>query len=332
MRVLIVKVSSLGDVVHCTPVVADILRAYPDAEIDWVVEEGFAGIVRIVRGVQGVIPFALRRWRKSLGSGRTWGEMAAFRRALRSKSYDAVLDTQGLIKTALVAAQAKLAPGGFVAGFGNRTEGAGYEPLAKLFYQRKVEMEPRIHVVDRSRRMVAEALRYALPDAIDFGLQPPADLPFNLPRPYVALVHATSRADKGWPLEAWVDVARALLARDYAIAVPWGSETERRTSESIREAIVAAVPGTVGRVVIPPRMSLPDVTAFLDQATAVVGVDTGLVHTAAALCKPTVALYNFTTSWRTGGYWTPNVHDIGNADAHPTSAQALDALRALGVL
>ncbi|KMY65502.1 glycosyl transferase family 1, partial [Desulfocarbo indianensis] len=128
MRVLIVKVSSLGDVVHCTPVVADILRAYPDAEIDWVVEEGFAGIVRIVRGVRGVMPFALRRWRKSLGSGKTWGEVAAFRRALRAKSYDAVLDTQGLIKTALVSAQARLTPGGFVAGFGTRTEGAGYEP------------------------------------------------------------------------------------------------------------------------------------------------------------------------------------------------------------
>lgn len=332
MRVLIVKVSSLGDVVHCTPVVADILRAHPEAEIDWVVEEAFAGIVRIVRGVHEVIPFALRRWRKSLGAGKTWNEMAAFRRALRTRPYDAVLDTQGLIKTALIAAQAKLAQNGFVAGLGNRTDGAGYEPLARLFYQRKIMMEPRIHVVERSRRMVAEALGYTLPDTIDFGLQPPAELPFALPRPYVALVHATSRADKAWPEAAWVDVARELLARDYAIALPWGSEAERRTSESIREAIVAAVPGTVGRVVIPPRMSLPDVTAFLDQATAVVGVDTGLVHIAAALCKPTVALYNFTTSWRTGGYWTPNVHDLGSADAHPTSAQALDALRALGVL
>lgn len=332
MRVLIVKVSSLGDVVHCTPVVADILRAHPDAEIDWVVEEGFAGIVRIVRGVHQVIPFALRRWRKSVGSAKTWGEMTAFRRALRTRPYDVVLDTQGLIKTALIAAQAKLTPTGFVAGLGNRTEGAGYEPLARLFYQRKIEMEPRIHVVERSRRMVAEALGYTLPDTIDFGLQPPAELPFSLPRPYVALVHATSRADKAWPEPAWVDVAQALLARDYAIALPWGSETERRTSESIREAIVATVPGMVGRVVIPPRMSLPDVTAFLDQATAVVGVDTGLVHIAAALCKPTVALYNFTTSWRTGGYWTPNVHDLGSAEAHPTSAQALDALRALGVL
>ncbi|MGL6155679.1 MAG: lipopolysaccharide heptosyltransferase I, partial [Ralstonia mannitolilytica] len=242
------------------------------------------------------------------------------------------LDTQGLIKTALIAAQAKLAPNGFVAGLGNRTDGAGYEPLARLFYQRKIMMEPRIHVVERSRRMVAEALGYTLPDTIDFGLQPPAELPFALPRPYVALVHATSRADKAWPEAAWVEVARELLAREYAIALPWGSEAERRTSESIREAIVAAVPGTVGRVVIPPRMSLPDVTAFLDQATAVVGVDTGLVHIAAALCKPTVALYNFTTSWRTGGYWTPNVRDLGSADAHPTSAQALDALRALGVL
>lgn len=332
MRVLIVKVSSLGDVVHCTPVVADILRAHPEAEIDWVVEEGFAGIVRIVRGVHEVIPFALRRWRKSLGAGKTWNEMAAFRRALRTRPYDAVLDTQGLIKTALIAAQAKLAQNGFVAGLGNRTDGAGYEPLARLFYQRKIMMEPRIHVVERSRRMVAEALGYTLPDTIDFGLQPPAELPFALPRPYVALVHATSRADKAWPEAAWVDVARELLARDYAIALPWGSEAERRTSESIREAIVGAVPGTVGRVVIPPRMSLPDVTAFLDQATAVVGVDTGLVHIAAALCKPTVALYNFTTSWRTGGYWTPNVHDLGSADAHPTSAQVLDALRALGVL
>ena len=322
----------MGDVVHALPVVSDLVAAHPGIEIDWVVEEGFAGLVRIVRGVQGVIPFALRRWRKSLGSGKTWGEVAAFRRALRAKPYDVVLDTQGLIKTALVAAQARLMPNGFVAGFGNRTEGAGYEPLARLFYQRKVHMEPRVHVVERSRRLVAEVLGYTLPDTIDFGLQPPAALPFTLPRPYVALVHATSRADKGWPQAAWVDVARELLARDYALVLPWGSETERRTSEAIREAIVAAVPGTVGRVVIPPRMSLPEVTTFLDLATAVVGVDTGLVHIAAALCKPTVALYNFSTSWRTGGYWTPQVHDLGSTEAHPTSAQALDALRALGVL
>jgi heptosyltransferase-1 len=327
MRVLIVKVSSLGDVVHNMPVVADIRHAYPDARIDWVVEEGFADIVRLVRGVNEVIPFALRRWRKSLWSADTRRQIATFRERLRDVAYDAVLDTQGLVKTALVAAQARLAPGGYVAGLANRTNGSSYESPVRWFYDRKITIATDTHVVTRSRQMVAAAMGYTLQDPPEFGLRAEAPLPFDLPPlPYVTLVHATSRADKGWPMASWVALGQELLARGYAVVLPWGSAGEHAVSEAIHQALAHP------HAVVPPRMSLATVTALLQGANATVGVDTGLVHIAAALDRPTIELYNFSTAWRTGGFWSERVVNLGAEGAPPTLDDVRNALHKLAVL
>src|SRR6202012_4666705 len=168
-KILIVRVSSLGDVVHNMPVIADIRRCHPDAQIDWLVEESFAGLVELVPGVRRAIPVSLRRWRKRILSVGNWREIGAFRRALAAEHYDLVIDCQGLIKTAWVASLAR----GSLVGLGNRTEGAGYEWPVRFFYQRRVPIEPRTHVVERTRQMVAAALGDPAPqptDDIDFGL------------------------------------------------------------------------------------------------------------------------------------------------------------------
>ncbi len=329
-KILIVRVSSLGDVVHNMPVIADIRRRYPDAQIDWLVEESFADLVELVSGVRRAIPFSLRRWRKRLLSLDNWREIRAFRRALAAEQYDLVIDCQGLIKTAWVASWAH----GPLVGLGNRTDGAGYEWPVRFFYDKCVLIEPRTHVVERTRQLVAAALGTPRPhptDDIDFGLdarraaQAVAQLGLNLPVPYVVFVHATSRADKQWPDAAWIELGQLLVRRGASLVLPWGSDAERATSERLAKEFGAAA-------IVPPRLSLPAVVGLIDGAAATVGVDTGLVHIAAALKRPTVELYNFATAWRTGGYWSPNVVNLGTAGQPPTLAQVKSALAGFGLL
>ncbi|WP_162499461.1 lipopolysaccharide heptosyltransferase I [Burkholderia mayonis] len=329
-KILIVRVSSLGDVVHNMPVIADIHRRHPDAQIDWLVEEGFADLVRLVDGVRNVLPFSLRRWRKQPGSSATWREIRAFRRRLAQERYDLVIDCQGLIKTAWVASWAR----GPLVGLGNRTDGAGYEWPVRFFYDKRVPIAPRTHVVERSRQLVAAAFGDPAPtpgDSIDFGLDTRgasralASLELNLPVPYVVFVHATSRADKQWPDEAWIALGEALVRRGASLVLPWGSDAERATSERLAKAFGAAA-------IVPPKLPLPAIVGLIDGAAATVGVDTGLVHIAAALKHPTVELYNFATAWRTGGYWSPDVVNLGTAGAPPSLSQVKDALASFGLL
>src|SRR6202012_1891256 len=167
-KILIVRVSSLGDVVHNMPVIADIRRRHPDAQIDWLVEERFAGLVQLVTGLRRAIPVSLRRWRKRILSIDNWREIGAFRRALAAEHYDLVIDCQGLIKTAGVASMAS----GPLVGLANCTDGAGFECPGLLFYDTRGPMEPRTHVVERTRQLVAAALNDPQPqptDEIDFG-------------------------------------------------------------------------------------------------------------------------------------------------------------------
>jgi heptosyltransferase-1 len=329
-KILIVRVSSLGDVVHNMPAIADIRRRYPDAQIDWLVEESFASLVELVHGVRRAIPFSLRRWRRGFASPENWREIGKFKRELAAEKYDLVIDCQGLIKTAWVASWAR----GPLVGLGNRTDGAGYEWPVRFFYDRRVPIEPRTHVVERTRQLVAAALDLPKPqmtDDIDFGIDTRratlavSELGLNLPVPYVVFVHATSRADKQWPDTAWIELGQSLVRRGASIVLPWGSEEERATSERLAKEFGAAA-------IVPPKLSLPAVVGLIEGAAATVGVDTGLVHIAAALKRPTIELYNFATAWRTGGYWSPNVVNLGTAGQPPTLQQVKSALAGFGLL
>ena len=292
MRVLIVKLSSLGDVVHAMPVVHDIRAAHPQALIDWVVEPGFAPLVRRVDGVHAVVECALRRWSKAWWTAAVRAEWHAFRARLEQTRYDAVLDLQGLTKSALIARLAPLASGGLRYGLANRTEGASHELPARWRVDRAIRIEPRIHALDRSRVLAAQALGYRAEGPPVFGLRAHAaatDGP-----PLLVLVHGTSRDDKLWPETNWIELGRRAIAEGWQIALPHAGEVERA-----RVARIAAAIGS-DAVQVWPAMNLDALVDRLGAAQGVIGVDSGLSHIAVALDLPHVQLYNWPTAWRTG--------------------------------
>lgn len=309
MRILIVKTSSLGDVVHMLPALTDAAHAMPGLSADWVVEEGFAAVPAWHPSVARIIPIALRRWRKQLGEATTWRELAAARRALGERAYDAVIDSQGLLKSAL---------------FTRWTRGPrwGYdwascrEPLASLFYTQRVHVPRELHAIERNRRLLAAALGYPLNDAaLDYGLStlaerlPPS--PLGLPERYVVALHGTSRIDKEWPEAHWIAVGLALAQRGLALLLPWGNPREHERAQRI----ATALPGSQ----VLPRLGLNELAAILARAQGVLGVDTGLMHIAAALGRPGLALYPATAPALTG---------VRSASGHPPipSLTPLDGL------
>ena len=298
MKILIVKLSSLGDVVHAMPAVQDIRRALPQARIDWVVERSFAPLVQRCEGVQRVIGCELRRWRKSPLGSQTRTEWRAFRAALRAQAYDAVLDLQGLTKSALVSRVARLAVGGQRFALANQTEGSSYEAPTRWAADVAIRIEPHVHAVTRSRELCARALGYELPQTLRYGLRAGAqarsqDAAHEAAGRCVALVHGTSREDKCWPEANWVELGRRLIAQGFTLGLPHGSEAERARSERLAGAL-----GAAARVW--PRLDLGQLTDRLAAGAGVIGVDSGLSHIAVALDQPHVQIYNFDTAWRTG--------------------------------
>ena len=302
MNILIVKLSSLGDVVHTMPAVQDIRRALPQAQIDWVVERSFAPLVQRCAGVRRVIPCELRRWRKAPFAVTTRAEWAAFKSELQREAYDAVIDLQGLTKSALVAWLARLAPGGQRYALANRTEGSGYEAPTRWVADQAIRIEPHVHAVQRSRELSARVLGYAVPDEEIYGLQPhrgqgeiaPEKIAIGMlsARPCVALVHGSSRADKQWPSAHWLELARRLDVAGFGVALLHGTDEEQRRSEALAREMTHAV--------VWPRLALDALTDALAGCAGVIGVDSGLSHIAVALDLPHVQIYNFDTAWRTG--------------------------------
>ena len=312
-NILLIKTSSLGDVVHNLPVVSDIRARFPRARIDWVVEEVYRDLVGTHPGVHRAIPVALRRWRGNPFKGAHWREFGQFRRALSDTRYDCVIDTQGLIKSALLARAASGTRHGY-AGSSAR------EPLAAKFYDVTHVVPRDLHAVVRNRRLAAMALGYQLPAALDYGIALPSGAgPIALPRPYCVLLHATSRADKLWPEPAWEQLGNELARQGYAAILPWGDSAERARSERIAHALPHAV--------VPPALGILGVAGLLAEAHAVIGVDTGLTHLAAALGRPVVALYCGTHPGLTGVYAAQGaqVRNLGGSRTAPEVDEVLTA-------
>lgn len=318
MRILLVKTTSMGDVIHNLPVTSDIRRRRPDAVIDWVVEDSFADIPRLHPAVRRVIPVAVRRWRKSLLSPATWGEIGAWRRAVRADIYDAIIDTQGLLKSALLAAQARGPKLGYAAD-------TVREPLAARFYDRTFAIPRDRNAVQRNRELAAAALGYSLGDLpLDYGLSVPSLTADWLPKgDYAVLLMATSRADKEWPEEDWRALGRALNATGLRCVLPGGSDAERARAGRLARDL--------GRAVATPAMALTELAELLAGAQLVVGVDTGLVHLAAALGRPTLAIYCASAPALTGVHADTPAINLGNSGAPPAAAAVVAAaLQLLG--
>jgi heptosyltransferase-1 len=300
VRVLIVKLSSLGDVVHAMPVVHDIINAHPGAVIDWVVEPGFAPVVRHVRGVNEVIECALRRWTKSWWTSATRSQWGAFRRQLRQHRYDAVIDLQGLTKSALIARLAH----GVSYGLANRTDGAGFEPTARWLVDHAIRVEPHIHVVDRSRVVAAQALGYRVEGPPQYGLRATSSIDSasvvidKAAPPMVVFVHGTSRVDKLWPEASWIELGRSVIAQGWRIAMTRAGPLELERAQRIAAALSESKNDDV--VQIWPQMNLDQLVDRFEATQGVIGVDSGPSHIAVALNLPHVQIYNWPTAWRTG--------------------------------
>lgn len=313
-RVLLVKTSSLGDVVHNLPVVGDIRRHVTNASIDWVVEESFAAIARMHAGVSEVIPVALRRWRREWWRAGTRGECCAFVAHLRTHRYDWIVDTQGLLKSALVTRAARGTRYGL-------DWQSSREPL-RVFYDRVFRVPWGQHAVARNRSLAAQALGYSLDGPADYGIRAPQrTLPW-LPAPrYAVLLHATSAAAKLWPEPFWMELHKYLILKNIFSVLPWGSEAEQARSRRLAAQMHDAV--------VPPALGIDELASLLAQAQVVIGVDTGLTHLAAALNVPTLGIYCATDAAATGLYGGARALNLGGIGAPPAVADVIAALQRL---
>lgn len=284
MRVLLVKTSSLGDLIHTFPALSDAAAAVPGLRIDWLVEEGFAEVPGWHPVVGEVIPIALRRWRRNWRKAFASGEIAALRRRLRAARYDLVIDAQGLLKSAL---PARLA-GVDVAGYDRHSI---REPLAALAYRRRYAVSRQQHAVDRIRQLFAHALAYPLPQGrADYGLSFPRL--HDAAQRQLIFLHGTTWPSKHWPEPFWAELLHIATSAGYAVGLPWGDPDDRLRAERI---ISAAGAGS-----LLPRQTLTELARTLAAADGVVGVDSGLAHLAAAVETPAITLYGPTRTDLTG--------------------------------
>jgi len=286
MHVLIVKLSSLGDVIHSLPALTDAIGHYPGLSFDWVVEPAFAEIASWHQSVVKTIPCPLRRWRQNPYSCFKNGELRSFVRNLRQKPYDLIIDLQGLLKSAVITAIAK----GPAAGYHAQS---AREPLATLFYRKKAKVELEQHAIQRNRLLMSQLLNYPMPtDPPRYGLLQ------NFPRfeshlPYLVFLHATTWISKHWPESYWIRLGKIAARQGWLIKLPWGNILERERALRIQQNL-----GEICEVL--PKLSLKELAGVLQGAKAVVAVDTGLAHLATALEVPTLALYGPTSPKRSG--------------------------------
>lgn len=301
-RILLVKLSSLGDVVHNFPAVTDLAARFPGAHVAWAVEEAYAGLVRLHPAVTEAIPVNLRRLRAHPLRPGEWSRLARARRTLAAGRWDYVIDTQGLLKSAFLARGAGSPAFGF-------DRASARERLAARFYDIGIGVERRLHAVERNRRLVAGVFGYGTEAPARYGLaRPEAPPPWASAGRYAVLLHAASRDDKRWADEHWIALGRLLAAHDCAAVFPGGTPRERERAA----ALAAAVPGALAA----PPMSLEEAAALLGNAAGVIGVDTGLTHLAAALGVPTVGIYCATRPELTGLH-ADNAVNLGGAGAAP---------------
>lgn len=352
MNILIVKLSSLGDVLHNLPILWDLRARYPDAQIDWVVEEAYVGLLEplkttaLFKGIDRIIPLAFRRWKKNLKRGefiRSIQEYIAFKKNLQITAYDLIIETQGLLKSAWVTRLVNSSQTARIFGLANQTEFSGYEPWARRFYTDAVQVPFHCHAVDRSRWVTASAIDLPVPDRV---VSPPqfypstyvqsliddarlgfastrVDLGFDVSKPYVMCFHATAGKSKRWNDDAWVVVGKALVAKGIQVVLPWGNDQEKNVSTQLAKKISGHYSLAGSKVIVPNSFSIADAFGLVAGAHMTIGVDTGLTHLSAILGMPTIELYCDSPRWKTEGYWSPKIHNLGDKGQPPSADEVI---------
>jgi heptosyltransferase-1 len=292
------------------PAVTEARRRVPGARIAWVVEEAFAPLVRLHPATDEVIAVASRRWRRTPHRPSAWREVGAFARSLRARRFDTIVDTQGLFRSALIAQAARGVRHGY-------DSASIKERPASLLYDVRHAVPRDLHAIARNRALAGAALGYAPEGAVDFGLDRTRFVTGDTRRTAV-LLHATARPEKEWPVAHWIELARTLVARGYDPVLPWGTQAERARSDAIAQAVPAAR--------VPERRPLDEVARLIAGAALVVGVDTGLVHVAAALGVPLVSIFVDTAPGLYGPIGTGPIAVVGGNGGVPSVHDVLAAL------
>ncbi len=294
MKVLIIKTSSMGDVIHTLPALTDAQQAIPDIEFDWVVERAFQEIPSWHTRVKQIIPVSLRRWRKQPLRTLFTEEWKTFRQQIKKHDYDLVIDAQGLVKSAFVTRMAKGVRCGLDAG-------SAREALAALAYQKKFTVEFKQHAVVRARELFAKVLGYPLPKTTaDYGIDKDRLAKHEFGDGYIVFLHGTTWATKHWPEQYWHQLAKQVTEAGYHILLPWGNAEELQRAQAI--ATIST------QIDVLPKLNLIQVAGILADAKMAVAVDTGLGHLAAALALPTISLYGPTDPILTGTMGAQQVH------------------------
>jgi heptosyltransferase-1 len=313
-KLLLIKTSSLGDVIHALPAISDVHKCIAGSVVDWVIEESLTAIARLHPGVSDVIPVAMRRWRRAWWRRSIRDEVSAYRRRLRAHTYDAIIDAQGLIKSALITRAARGVRHGLDF-YSSR------EPLA-WFYHHTYRISWDVHAVERNRQLFARALGYAVPPVCEYGIRSaPHHFAWLTHDAYAMLLHATSGNYKLWDERNWIELGSALNAAGIACVLPWGNAEERERSMRIAQALPNAV--------VPPAQDFTDVAKVLAGARVAVGVDTGLTHLAAALGVPTAGIYVATDPAATGIYGCARAVNLGGIGHVPTVQETIATVREL---
>ena len=279
MRVLVIKTSSLGDIIHTLPALSDAKLHFPEITFDWVVEESFREVPAWHPAVRRIIPVALRRWRKEKWSTEKRKEIQNFIKILRQEKYDYVIDAQGLMKSVLLTLLSR----------GTKRIGLSWksarEPLASLFYQKRAVVPWEQHAVVRARALFGKALGYSVPQSVaNYGIDNERLSSLGAEKPYFVFLHGTTWTTKHWPESYWVELAGIVAKAGFNIQLLWGNESELQRAKRIAASTSSAI-------VAPTKMSLTEVAGVLAKARGIVTVDTGLGHLVAALGVPTVSLY-----------------------------------------
>jgi heptosyltransferase I len=306
-NILFVKTSSLGDVIHHMPALTDARRHLPEAHFSWVVEEDYAPLVRLHPAVDEVIPVSTRRWRQALFSPATWADIRTFMRRIRVRPYQEVVDTQGLLRSAFLIRRAQGRRHGY-------DRDSIREPLACRYYDVRHTVSRDLHAILRNRTLTGLALGYRPNATIDYGLQREKLGPAGR---YGLLLHATSRPDKLWPQESWIALGNALQAHGVRLVLPWGMPAERVRSVSIADAIPGAE--------VPDRQPIDAMARLVAGASFVIGVDTGLVHLAAAFGVPLVAIFVSTRPGLTGPMGPGPIEIVGGEGTMPSVGEVMRA-------
>lgn len=285
MRVLLVKMSSMGDIFHTFPAISDLKAHHPDIIIDWVVEDGFKEIVDWHPAINKVIPIHLRRWMKARDS-QSWQEFKAWRKQLRAEEYDLVIDAQGLLKSALVA---KFACADAIQGFDRQS---AREPIASLFYRKSHSVSKAQHAVERTRQLFGKIFDYTPAPSLNFGINQNFSHVVKNPRKLMFII-GTSWVTKLWSSFHWQRLTAIALEEGYEVEIMWGSPEEK----AIADSIIAACPKATRPL---QRMSITAIAEKLVEAAGVIGLDTGFSHLAGALETPTIALYGPTSPVKVG--------------------------------